>query len=36
VSENLKANIVGSGDLIYSGNPQVEAKVLGSGSIKNK
>lgn len=36
VLEKFKANSVGSGDIYLSGNPQVDAKILGSGEIVRK
>jgi hypothetical protein len=35
-SQSLKARVVGSGDIVYSGNPLVDGKVSGSGRIRNK
>ncbi|MGD8676710.1 MAG: DUF2807 domain-containing protein, partial [Desulfobacterales bacterium] len=32
-SESLTAFISGSGDVIYTGNPRVEGRVKGSGSV---
>ncbi len=37
VSESIYANIVGSGDVIYSGNPnKVQSNSLGSGKLKKQ
>ncbi|MBP7148886.1 MAG: DUF2807 domain-containing protein, partial [Acidobacteria bacterium] len=32
-SSTLKARIMGSGDVVYRGQPQVERSVFGSGDI---
>lgn len=34
VLESLDVEIAGSGDVTYSGNPEVEEKIYGSGSLK--
>jgi hypothetical protein len=36
VTEELTARIVGSGDISYSGRPLVDAKITGSGRIKER
>jgi len=36
VSENLYSQITGSGDVRYSGNPQVSTSIIGSGSVWKK
>jgi hypothetical protein len=36
VSARLKATIAGSGSIVYSGNPVVEQRVSGSGSINKR
>jgi hypothetical protein len=34
VIEKLDAEVSGSGDIVYKGSPEVNARVSGSGSIK--
>lgn len=34
--ETLKARVAGSGSVYYSGNPQVDSSVSGSGRVKNR
>lgn len=34
VTGKLVCKVAGSGNVIYTGNPQIESKILGSGSVK--
>ncbi len=34
--EEIEANIAGSGDVVYSGNPRVSSRVLGTGKLRSR
>jgi len=36
VNKHLKASLVGSGDVFYTGNPIINVESIGSGSVKHK
>lgn len=34
--QEIEANIAGSGDVVYAGNPRVSSRVLGTGKLRSK